>query len=449
MEDKVKQESSKVCNDNLPQEMSTLIRNLLRKHNITGIVDIKFNLTADTGRPSIASGRHVLIVTFEDDRKPLELFLKECQGKSAMINDKVLTFQKERCAYDSLLPALVNFQKNNTKKGSHCIPIESFIFQSYGSGNIGKDVFILLELFNSMDYAVSKGEFHSIDQIHYALKVMATFHATSFAMKLINGVDWLKEYPILVDKLTDPEAGSIVAPFFVGWFKNVLKVMNAVSKETMESNSILIEHDVKAKFSDSVLDRLTKLSDKVMCIMHNTQKGIEAMNLVCHGDFHMWNIAFALKGNMHAKLFDFQVIRYSTGLTDVHQYLTQVSTPEMRKKHLSGFLKMYCDTFKSTCDDYKLEDAKNSYTMDAVLEEYHRTSAWGFLYGFMFTLSRFLCSDFTESIEAVEDTSKIIDLLCEKGSSGIWDVVKINIDIIVEAEENGTIDIMEKMSVSE
>ena len=50
-------------------------------------------------------------------------------------------------------------------------------------------------------------------------------------------------------------------------------------------------------------------------------------SVITHGDFHMWNIAFQGRDPPHqAVFFDLQVSRSCSGVTDIVQYLYQVTS---------------------------------------------------------------------------------------------------------------------------
>ena len=167
---------------------------------------------------------------------------------------------------------------------------------------------------------------------------------------------------------------------------------------------------------------------------------------MCHGDFHMWNIAFGgEKSNPEDILFfDLQVCNTEvrTGAADIVQYLAQVSSPaEFRKTALEDSLKAYCESFNSTIDKLAGSEKTNvKYcTVEFLRGEMQRLRLWGAMFAIDFIIERFVqnkeeFNKITESmlIENTADADERIVQILHKSGQNIWEAVDIMLEHVAE-----------------
>ena len=221
-------------------------------------------------------------------------------------------------------------------------------------------------------------------------------------------------------------------------------MIKAVIDGVKANNPLVKKYQISAEqLKDSVVERLENLADKIMDIFHKICSHPDENAVVCHGDFHMGNVAFNKQNKNKLKLFDFQLIYYASGILDIHQYLSQVSSPKTRDCCLNNFLQTYCNAFKVACDQLGLDDDLNIFTINYVTKEYGRTSPWGFLCGFIYLIYRFIPGEVYARLPMIDNSSEIIDLL--NGVENVCDIIELFINFILEAESNGVINIMEKL----
>ena len=64
---------------------------------------------------------------------------------------------------------------------------------------------------------------------------------------------------------------------------------------------------------------------------------------------------------------------------------------------------------------------------------------WGFLYGFMFILRRFVCSDGWSQLGACSSSWEVVGVV---DMLELWDVIKVYFDLLVEARVGNTLERM-------
>lgn len=407
-------------------------------------------VSEENGIRGIASGAKSAIVSLLDGKK-LHLFIKCCEEGtiSSFLNEGLGIFERESFFYSEVFPAMLEFEKSEKDFKVSDKSLQSLCFKCFGCETVNNNSYIVLEKFLPSDYYITKAEqFHTIPQIMYWMKSIALYHATSFCMKKRNKFQWDK-HSLVADKLFHPSNQNICDQHMSPYFVKHLKLLRAVKEEIHKRNK-LVENCILSfeTLCTSILERLEKLEPHLRQILSNSLSCPEELCVLTHGDFHMWNVAFSNKGQMEAKFFDFQLIRFTSGLIDVHHYLSQVSTPATRNKHLHSFLKAYHDSFKETCRAFGLEEEASAYSMETINKEYEMRSPWGFFFGFLFILPRFVSKDFYDLLDEKQESSEIIELLSEKGSANVWGVLDMYVDMMQIQDDIGTIELMEKLAYS-
>lgn len=401
-----------------------------------------------------SSSRQVIVVFGNGTKKNLHLKLCEEGTTPGYLNSKLNIFEREEYFYKALLPEMVKFQTENKVTGSSDSVVESMFFKCHGSETIeGIGSLLILDRFTPEEYFVTKPEeFHTVQQIHYCMERIASFHAVSYAMKIKQGIKWKDHSVFLPDVLFSNATAEVSKAYFSSIFASNLKILRAIKSEIQARNKI-VENCILSfnSLSLSVLDRLEAIIPYLPEILSKTLECPDQLEIVTHGDFHMWNIAFSNCGKMEAKLFDMQMLRATSGMVDVHHLLSQVCTPATRNQHLHKFLGTYHGAFTQSCIDLGLNASQIAYTRKTVDKEYILRSPWGFVFGFCFILPRFLSKkqlsqEFYAKLDDFESSGAIVEWIAEHASPNVWSVLDMYVDMVQIEDDLGTLNAMEKFA---
>jgi len=385
-----------------------------------------------------ASDQLQVVVKFSSkNQQDLQLFLKMCKEdtRPAMLNKNLFTFDKEIYFYENIAPIYSSALKQMDR---------NLFVTYYGSETVDHSIYIILEDFTANDfYVTSKEEFHNLAIISSVIKNLAVFHACYFKANQNDRDEW-ENYLSNLHNIYHPTKHEFIRPFFHTQFKNSLKVLKAIATEKSNQNVILNNNKVRAP-DNQLIVKLENISSSVVDVFHFVSTRKSKFYCLCHGDFHMWNVAL-FKGEKTAlKFFDFQEVQFNSLVIDILQYLYQASPPEFRKQHLQIILKEYCDSFNAVLKDFQPE---KMITPEELYIEYKTISMWGFLCGFIYLLQRHVSEDFLTKLESIDDckSKEIVDLLInESASDELWNIVNCYTDMLNEAEELGTFDVMQLM----
>ena len=312
--------------------------------NISEISDICYENNNEVDSATCQGGMQNVRVIFSNKKSSLLLVLKVCAEGSplALINESLHIFDKEISFYSDIVPYICKFENSFFSKNL----FQDLFVNFYGAGHIENDVVIILERLSD-DYIVfPRDDFlRSKEEIQRVLKSLAVFHASSYAIKCKGQVNFREKFPILKEYLFDFNSNDVFFKLTDQLYRNNIKLLKAVVEDSKYKNA-LFNYGLLINFDHSIISRLENLSSKIVLILQNVQLGNDESNLLCHGDFHMWNIAFS-KSSEKVKFFDFQLIRYAPCMTDFHQYLSQVSSPSFRQSHLPDLMHMKVFFLKS------------------------------------------------------------------------------------------------------
>jgi len=384
-----------------------------------------------------ASGQEKVVAKFNDPKQEdIEVFLKTCKENTVAhsINKVLFTFDKEIYFYENILPRFQTILVSSNV-------MNDFFVKNYGSDKINNDVYIALENFVAKDFHVTvREELHNLPLILNVIKKLAIFHACYFKCDPNESKKW--ENYLNETEIFQPKNHPMLSSLFVDSYKKSLKVMKAIVDESGR-NDILAKHNINTPNGDLV-NQLMNVSDDVLNIYYHLSTRKSKFYSLCHGDFHMWNIAIRQNqfNQSSLKFFDFQIVRFASSCTDILQYLYQVSSPQFRKDNLQAILNEYCNSFNNILKD---SNAEKVISEDDLLAEYKNVSPWGFLYGFTFLLPRFLSQDFYTKLDALTDSKDIIELLVNEATTDeVWNILNYYVDMVNEVNELGTIRIMQE-----
>jgi len=375
----------------------------------------------------------------------LDLFMKIIiDGSVAQKYDEFLhIYSKEKTFFSEILPEMISYQNLKSKGISSLHSLEEMFPKYYGCGKVGGDLYLVFGDFikNSTFMVTGLEDFHSCDQIKAVLSQLGGFHAVSNAIQAQMETPFDVKYPILKDFLTHPDNKEKMFEMFSSKFNHNINLLEAVRKQFLLKDPVLAGKAVNKVCSESILTRMKRFTGHLTDIMFQIQAPEQPTALVAHGDFHMWNVAFS---GTKVKFFDLQLVKYSSGLIDVHHYLSQVSTPQDRSKHLDLFLSAYQEGFDTVSEEMGAPRS-TVYTKAGILEEYKKRAPWGLFMGFCWILGRFVKDqDSFKSTENLENAKEIVAKLDNSGPK-IWWAIQVLFDFLEEMETLGAFDQMDKL----
>ena len=363
---------------------------------------------------------------------------------------------KERIMYTEVLPFILTFLAENNYPGL-CKIIKSSILELYGSGIVAeKHIFLFEDLNTSRNKAFTicqKNQFHVDNTVHVVLKKLAHFHGTFHAMKSLHSIDFSKKFQILnFDFLThDDKSYRFTSKFYNNEFFKTLSVLQFVYDCYKSKSCNLVLSAVCLKDAD--VNNIGIALKKMKLLIPNPLKLLAKINskvkkefaILIHGDFHPLNIAYS---ETEAIFFDFQLSRYSDGIIDVHQYISQACSPLQRKFGLVEFLKSYHETLTETC--IKLGMPGSPYGgMTSFMKEYQSLSPWQAVFGFTFLMFKNVTNDeaynnlgsLITDLDKVEELDKpalhqnIINCIGNIGPTA-WFAIQTLFDFVLEMDES-------------
>lgn len=374
---------------------------------------------------------------------------------SSPVNELLHVVKKETLMYDEIIPCFLEFTDKRSNKLKK--EIEAAFLQYHGRGIVEDEHIFLFDDLNNKNcrYEVSASDsFHTNTTVHNVVKLLAKFHGVSYSMKS-SGINFMQHPLLMKHYLYREKSRPLVAPFYNGEFKktaSLLEVLLSCYGNCNNSWSLQEHLNLSETFFSKVLHSLNKLQSLVpdpLQLHSNIETGISHDNLILiHGDFHPLNIAFS---STAAKFFDFQLIRYSDGLIDLHQYLCQATTPNQREDNLDLFLETYFNVLNETC--YALGTNNLPYkNMQDFRTKYNDLAPWQIPFGFGMLLWKFVTnheaySKLASLLENVRTSDgsegavhkEIVETVNELGPN-IWTAINILLQYVVELEQRGILD---------
>ena len=127
--------------------------------------------------------------------------------------------------------------------------------------------------------------------------------------------------------------------------------------------------------------------------------------------------------------------RSSSCVTDIVQYLYQVTTPQERRLSGQEYLAAYSQSFQSTCESLGLSEAGDVFSVSWLMSEYKRLAPWGLMYGLVCVLPRFVENNNifsqVDTALAEENAGEIVNIVHDSGPN-MWWAIQLLLDIIIE-----------------
>ena len=391
-----------------------------------------------SGCSAIASDRELVTVILRDKRQ-VNLFLKIRRPGSMIANlDQIFeVYKREITAYHQILPQMNQFLQQH--KSSYNL-LDQFP-RYYGSGEVADTLYLVFEdiITDTGRTVTKKTDFHSDEQIILAMTQLGKFHAASYCYQKLSKLQLLDQFPIIQEYVYHPDKSVHASFMFQDAFINNMKLMKVVQAAHGHGNETVCSR-IKRSCESEELDHLETVGQTLMNRVYTLLT--QSSSLLCHGDFHMWNMAFD-DGLSGVKFFDLQVPRVSSGASDIVQYLYQVSTPQRRSNHLQDYVRHYCTGFRSVhqelCGEAGAEAGQRICSEDWVLTEVRRFSLFGLMFGINFILPRFVEMEeiFKSCFGTLDDFSQenienIVTSLEKIGGHELWRIFQIMFDLVRE-----------------
>ena len=446
-----------------------LRRSLIEEYHNEEVASISL---LDCYKDLIASSQLKARVVLESGNV-LNIFLKILSKSCPLYGaDKTLKiFEREHMMYE-LLKDMADFQERCFRTShNQIISIKNMFPKYYGRGVVKDVVYLVMEDFiTGQGFSVTAKEaFHTLEQVKSVMISLGTFHATSFAMKDMKNpvpgekipINFREKYPLLECMLTAPQNEDVISSFTTKSYIHNVNILEAVTK-ALANNDLIAHNKIKSRCRTEEILRLKAMAPYLLKIMHKVQSPQEPGALVTHGDFHAFNIAFAKET---VKFFDLQVSRYSSGMIDVHHYISQITTPEFRAVYLPEILSAYLNSFNNFCSIAGVSPLFNN--VSDIMNEYLAKAPWGLFCGLCWIFWRFVenFEVFNKTAEILgiekgvifevvdeagakqdyESDCKDVNIMAELDKCGgrIWWGVQVLLDLVEEMTSQGTIDIME------
>jgi hypothetical protein len=366
--------------------------------------------------------------------------------------------EKESIMYDEVIPCVLKFlTEKNYQLHSH---IRSLFPLYHGRGIVSSNHFFLFEDFfhsQSDKFKVTDSDtFHNDGTVHLVMKSIAKLHGVFHSIKNFDDFHFKDKYPILsCNYLLEKTSYDVVAPFYNGEFHKTLTLLQVVLDCYSKDSCEIVRSKLKMPQNDTCdiqmsLRKLKMLVCDPLKLMENMRKREKAeTSILIHGDFHPLNIAVSDSG---VRFFDYQLIRFSDGLSDVHQYLSQGTSPEQRQKNLTSYLESYHKTLGETCKELGMIGSPYG-NMDSFISEYMKFSPLQIPYGFGFLIWKYVTdlkayehlADLLKEFESSGSNDKTIlhdncIKFIDKLGPRIWYAIQILFEFVIEIQVNGILD---------
>uniref|UniRef100_A0A0A1XLB8 Putative ribosomal protein S6 kinase alpha-1 n=1 Tax=Zeugodacus cucurbitae TaxID=28588 RepID=A0A0A1XLB8_ZEUCU len=232
-------------------------------------------------------------------------------------------FQREALAYEEFLPMIDRFQ---CSKG---LP-EEYRFHEYAkcfytSTNALEEVIFLEDLSAQQFVVFDRFDDFQFEHIALVMRTYAKLHAVSFAIK-DQQPEALHKFRNIQDIFLQHKNDSNLNIYFEGLKRSALACLELKNDEYRKILSTFFERPFFEIFSDLI----------------DGNKG-EPYAVLCHGDCWNNNLMFKLKDTnaVTMRLLDWQLLRYSSPISDLMYFIFTCTTRKFRKAHYEDALNVY------------------------------------------------------------------------------------------------------------
>ena len=272
------------------------------------------------------------------------------------------------------------------------------------------------------------------------MRALALYHATSFAlMKTDKTVaeKW-KGDPLLEDMLSKEHMAPLCKQFFADPSTVYIKLFLVLLSSP--TNPKVVKYlNLPDNLTEDKLSKLVEITKSLGTLMGEYRKPKEdGTDVLIHGDFHMWNVAF--QGSSNIRMFDFQLPIISNFAGDLNQFMSQAATPTQRKQQMPAFLKTYSTVFLKVCQGLGITGDLSQFSLEGVTKEYQRMALIGFTFGNNFVPPRFITNNETleKAKKLLNDNAGDAELMAalEEFDSAFWENIQLFVDNVSEYIEH-------------
>ena len=163
-----------------------------------------------------------------------------------------------------------------------------------------------------------------------SMEAIAQIHAVGFCMEADGGrlTELRNKYPMTVTDFVSSEKNhEAMKGFFEEGMRVNVKLLQAALDQYEKDNPILKSLTIPKVVTEALLNKIAGYP--MMNIFRKTRTpNCRSSGTFVHGDYHMWNVAFK---DDQMKIFDYQIVHYSSFGNDLNHFISQTSTPKQRK----------------------------------------------------------------------------------------------------------------------
>lgn len=329
--------------------------------------DILFQYVSETGKGDSYLSELIRIKIhgkFQDIAKHVQVILKNIpKSLSRRLTYRSDEFFKNEISfYERVLPALLEFQSKKPVND----PFDKYAKLVFSFMDGTHDVICLEDA--SLQNFGSAVRQEGIDLAHCKLtfKVLAQFHALSFAMK--------DQEPEKFNEIKGAVFETYYHERLWGWYERFWKRIGGIAVDAVEKeypNSIYV---------DKV---------KQFCVPETYKRMIDAATntlstgVISHGDSWTNNFLFKYDGATptDAKIIDFQLSRCASPVLDLSFIIYACTSQELRLKHYDELLKYYYQVLSTQIREMG-SDPDKVYSWDVFMNEIKRYSYFGLAFSF-------------------------------------------------------------------
>lgn len=271
-------------------------------------------------------------------------------------------FKNEINFYEKVLPALLKFQATKDVKD----PFDKYakLFLTYSDGT--NDV-ICLEDANLEGFGSAvRQEGINLDHCKLTFKVLAQFHALSFAMKDQN--------PAEFNKIRTEVFETYYHDRLWDWYSRFWKRICGIAIDAVEKeypNSIYVEKIKKFAVPERYQD------------MINAATKTLGTGVISHGDSWTNNFLYKYMDGtpVDAKIIDFQLSRCASPVLDLTFVIYACTSQELREEHYEELLQYYYQVLATQISDMG-SDPKELYSWEVFMGEIKKYSYFGLAFSF-------------------------------------------------------------------
>ncbi|XP_052754411.1 uncharacterized protein LOC113509350 [Galleria mellonella] len=298
-------------------------------------------------------------------------------------------FKNEINFYVKVLPALIKFQSSKSVSD----PFDKYakLFLSYSDGI--NDVICLEDA--SLENYGSAVRQEGIDYNHCKItfKVLAQFHALSFAMK--------DQQPEEFEKIRTEVFETYYHDRLRGWYTKFWNRISGIAIDAVEKeypNSIYVEKIKKFAVPE-------RYDDMIEAATNTLETGV-----ISHGDSWTNNFLYKYVNStpVDAKIIDFQLSRCASPVLDVTFVIYACTTQDMRDKYYDELLKYYYQVLAKQIRELG-SDPDKLYSYEVYMAEIKKYSYFGLAFSFESTPFIILAPEDAVNMEMKGDQKMNID----------------------------------------